>query len=303
MIQLVAVNKDNWQECIRLPTSEDHARFVARNVYSIAESQFYPETVTACCIFAGRDMVGFAMYGPDEDDATLFAIDRLMIAEGHRGKGYGKAALSAILVEAQRRGFSRIKLSTNPENVKAIKLYERVGFRATGEMDDDEAVYVYTAEMARLTPMTEREFEAFMELSMKDQAQGQVQAGVWRAEDAAANIEKLRSQFLPNGLTTPNHYFFVIADAGTDTQVGSLWYSVEEEEGKRQVFVVDIQIDEAYRRQGYGSQAFRIMEEKAQEMGISTIALHVFEHNRAARAMYEKLGYTGTGSMMSKKID
>ena len=142
MIRLVTVSKDNWQECIQLATSEEH-RFVAPNVYSIAESQFYPETVTACCIYAGETMVGFAMYGPDEDDAILFVIDRLMIAEGHRGKGYGKAALSAILEEARGRGFSRISLSTNPENVKAIKLYESVGFKATGEMDDDEAVYIY----------------------------------------------------------------------------------------------------------------------------------------------------------------
>jgi RimJ/RimL family protein N-acetyltransferase len=157
--------------------------------------------------------------------------------------------------------------------------------------------------MMRLIPMTEKEFEVFMELSMKDQAQGQVQAGVWRAEDAAANIERLRSQFLPNGLTTPNHYFFTIGDTGTGTKVGAIWYTVEDEEGQRQFFVMDIQIYEMYRRQGYGSQAFKAMEEQAREMGISTIALHVFEHNRAARAMYEKLGYTGTGVMMSKIID
>jgi RimJ/RimL family protein N-acetyltransferase len=157
--------------------------------------------------------------------------------------------------------------------------------------------------MVQLIPMTEKVFEAFMALSMKDQAQGQVQAGVWRAEDAAGNMERLRSQFLPNGLTTPNHYFFTIEDTGTGTKVGALWYTVEDEEGKRQFFVMDIQIDNAYRRQGYGSQAFKAMEEQAREMGIGTIALHVFEHNRAARAMYEKLGYVGTGNMMSKEID
>jgi diamine N-acetyltransferase len=145
MIQLVTVNKDNWQECIQLPTSEEH-RFVAPNVYSIAESQFYPDTVTASCIYAGDAMVGFAMYGPEEDDATLFFIDRLMIAEGHRGKGYGKAALLAILAEAKSQGFSRIGLSTSPENERAIALYESVGFKATGEMDDDEAIYIYATE-------------------------------------------------------------------------------------------------------------------------------------------------------------
>ena len=155
----------------------------------------------------------------------------------------------------------------------------------------------------RLIPMTEKEFRDFIKLSMEDQAQGQVRAGAWRAEDATANIERLRTHLLPNGLTTPNHYFFVIADADTGTNVGALWYTVEEAEGKRQIFVMDIQNDVAYRRRGYGSQAFEAMETQAREMGANTIALHVFEHNHAARAMYEKLGYAGTGSMMSKKID
>jgi len=35
------------------------------------------------------------------------------------------------------------KTGYNPFTVKAIKLYESVGFKATGEMNDDEAVYVY----------------------------------------------------------------------------------------------------------------------------------------------------------------
>jgi ribosomal protein S18 acetylase RimI-like enzyme len=80
---------------------------------------------------------------------------------------------------------------------------------------------------------------------------------------------------------------------------------VAEEEGKRQVFVLDIQIYEAYRRQGYGSQAFLAMEEKAKELGISTISLHVFKHNHSARAMYEKLGYlgiSGSETYMSKEL-
>ncbi|MBN2001805.1 MAG: GNAT family N-acetyltransferase [Anaerolineae bacterium] len=141
MIQLVAVNKDNWQACINLPTSADHAQFVAPNVYSIAEAQFYPGIVKACCIYADDVMVGFVMYGPSDDDPSLFWVDRLMIAEGHRGKGYAKAALSLVLDEARERGFVQIGLSTNPENAKAINLYESLGFKATGEMEGDEAIY------------------------------------------------------------------------------------------------------------------------------------------------------------------
>lgn len=156
--------------------------------------------------------------------------------------------------------------------------------------------------MIHLVSMTAEEFEAFMVISMKDQAQGQVQAGAWRPEEADKNIEMLRGQFLPAGLATPDHFFFTVKEASTGATVGGLWYMLIEEEGKRQFFVLDIQIDPAYRRQGYGSQAFQAMEDNAQEMGVGTIALHVFEHNHPARAMYEKLGYTGLGPMMSKEM-
>jgi GNAT superfamily N-acetyltransferase len=156
--------------------------------------------------------------------------------------------------------------------------------------------------MVRLVPMTSEEFESFMDISMRDQAQGQVQAGEWHPEEANKNIKMLRSQFLPAGLATPNHFFFTVKEPNTGANVGGLWYLFEEEEGKRQFFVVDIQIYAPYRRRGYGSQAFLAMEEKARETGVGTISLHVFRHNHPARAMYQKLGYTGTDTMMSKEI-
>jgi RimJ/RimL family protein N-acetyltransferase len=38
-------------------------------------------------------------------------------------------------------------------------------------------------------------------------------------------------------------------------------------------------------------------------VGLDKIALHVFAHNHAARAMYKKLGYQTTDVMISKKLD
>ncbi len=156
--------------------------------------------------------------------------------------------------------------------------------------------------MVRLLPMTDEDFEQFMEISMRDQAQGQVMAGTWTAEEADERIQELRAQFLPDDQATPNHFFYRIEDQGAGRKVGGLWYTIVEGEGGRQVFVVDIQVYDAYRRQGYGTRAFRIMEEQVREMGVPTISLHVFNHNRAARAMYEKLGYTGSGAMMFKDL-
>ncbi len=141
MITLVPVNKNNWIECINLSIGEDH-QHVAPNVFSIAEAQFYP-TIRACCIYHEAVMVGFAMYGLDEDDDHRFWIARLMIAEDQRGQGYGRAALLQILAEARAGGVPAVYLSTHPDNGKAIHLYQSLGFQATGHVQDGEAVFVY----------------------------------------------------------------------------------------------------------------------------------------------------------------
>ncbi len=156
--------------------------------------------------------------------------------------------------------------------------------------------------MVHLVPMNEEQYETFMELSARDQMEGHIREGRWRAEEAQANMDRLVAQFLPEGLATPNHSFFAIAVEGSGTTVGGLWYMLVEEGDTRQLFVMDVQVYEQHRRRGYGTQAFLEMEDKAREMGVSTIALHVFADNHPARAMYRKLGYAGTGTEMEKAI-
>jgi len=84
--------------------------------------------------------------------------------------------------------------------------------------------------------------------------------------------------------------------------VGALWFAAEEREGGPWAFVYDVRIDNAYRRRGYGTQALEALEEEARELGLPRIALHVFGHNHAARAMYEKLGYEVVDLLMSKTL-
>ena len=150
--------------------------------------------------------------------------------------------------------------------------------------------------------MTEDQYEAFMQLSERDQMEGHIREGRWLPEEAEANMAQLKAQFLPQGLATPNHFFYAIVDGDSGEHVGGLWVALAAEGEARQLFVMDIQIDEAHRRRGYGTQAFLAMEEKAREMDVDIIALHVFKDNRPARAMYEKLGYAGAGGEMFKAV-
>ena len=53
---------------------------------------------------------------------------------------------------------------------------------------------------------------------------------------------------------------------------------------------------------GYGTQALRAVEERASELGAASVELHVFGHNPAARALYEKVGYETMSVVMAKRL-
>ena len=49
--------------------------------------------------------------------------------EKYRGKGYGSEAIKLLIQKAKRLKISKIYLEVRPDNSRAIKAYERVGFR------------------------------------------------------------------------------------------------------------------------------------------------------------------------------
>lgn len=142
LVRLVPVDKNNWRECVELPTGEDH-KFVAPNVWSIAEAQFRPGS-RSCCIYHGDEMVGYSLFHLSHNNAGELRLwgSRLMIAEPQRGKGYARAAIQQALAEARQQGCVEAALSTEPENHKAIQLYESLGFRATGKFVGNEMIYI-----------------------------------------------------------------------------------------------------------------------------------------------------------------
>lgn len=141
MIKLEAVNKDNWQTCMNLPTSEAH-RFVAPNLYSIAEAQFYPRA-TAYCIVLENIIIGLTMFGLDENNDDVLWIDRLMIAEPYRGNGYGTAVLEIILKQAIAMQITVVQSSTEPENAAMKHVFTKAGFLPLGRQEDGEDIYQY----------------------------------------------------------------------------------------------------------------------------------------------------------------
>jgi diamine N-acetyltransferase len=78
-------------------------------------------------------MVGFLLVTTNEDDADSFWVWRLMIGSEHQGKGYGKAAMNKLIADTKSEGnYKFLRLSYNPKNEVAQKLYASVGFVEEG---------------------------------------------------------------------------------------------------------------------------------------------------------------------------
>jgi diamine N-acetyltransferase len=139
MVSLRPITRANFHECLRLELPPEQARHVASNVYSIAEAFVEPGWQPRG-VYAGDELVGFAMYG-QEDATGRWWIIRLMIASAHQNRGYGRAALHALVGEviAQHEA-AEIVISTGPDNALALALYRSFGFQDTGEIDEGELV-------------------------------------------------------------------------------------------------------------------------------------------------------------------
>ncbi|CAB5532235.1 Spermine/spermidine acetyltransferase [Pseudomonas putida] len=86
------------------------------------------------------ELVGFLMHALDPDENSRW-IYRLMIDRNHQGRGYGRAALRALMAHLHSLpGGPSVALGVDPENVGARRLYASEGFVETGEVIDGELI-------------------------------------------------------------------------------------------------------------------------------------------------------------------
>ncbi|HWV22428.1 MAG TPA: GNAT family N-acetyltransferase [Devosia sp.] len=129
----------NRASALALRPKPDQQQFVATNERSLQQAVQSPSCIPFL-ILAGTQPVGFAMYALDPDDGNYW-IYRLMIDGDFQGRGYGTRALAAMTdMMFETTGCPFITLGVAPENVTAIKLYERAGFRDAGFEIDGEMI-------------------------------------------------------------------------------------------------------------------------------------------------------------------
>lgn len=152
----------------------------------------------------------------------------------------------------------------------------------------------------KLLYMNQDDFEEFKEHSLIIFANEQVKSGAYERENAIARSRKYFDELLPDGLNTKEHKIFTVYKG--DDKVGTLWIKVFEKNHALRAFVYDIELFEEHRGQGIGNQTMEALNEYCKAMGVDTINLHVFGHNKRALSVYEKVGFETTNYYMEKKL-
>jgi len=156
--------------------------------------------------------------------------------------------------------------------------------------------------MVRLVPMTESEFKIYRQTHLEGYAQEHVKAGNWDSSDALQKAEKEFLQLLPDGVASKKQHLLSIEDGHSGMKVGLIWFAEKDQASRPSAFIYDFLIYEEYRKKGYGKQTLTALEEKVKELGIETISLHVFGHNKIAINLYQSAGYQINDMIMAKKI-
>lgn len=151
-----------------------------------------------------------------------------------------------------------------------------------------------------LDPMIEKEYADYFEVLIADYAKDNIEAGYWDAADALELSRKATLGLLPQGVKTPNHYLYVVREG--EQRVGIVWMKANVDTANKNGFIYDIAIDESQRGKGYGRQAMQLIEEKARELELGQMGLHVFAKNKVAFTLYESLGYETKSLNMIKDL-
>ena len=139
LLRLEEVNPDNWR--LGLHVKESQKEYASDTMHLLARAYAYREDRSRAAIIYDNDTaIGMALYY-DCNDLNAYVLSQFFIDERYQGKGYGLAATVRILDDMRKDGkFKKVILCYVEGNDAARFLYEKCGFRQTGDRDGNEIV-------------------------------------------------------------------------------------------------------------------------------------------------------------------
>jgi diamine N-acetyltransferase len=144
-VTLREITAETVRAVMKLSVTEYQTRFVAPNAWSLGQALFSPEAWYRA-IYLAEEPVGFVMLSDQSlldpmPENPRVEVWRFMVDAKHQRKGVGRAAMLQVIEHVRRKGlFEKLAISYIPEEGGPEQLYLSLGFRPTGEMDEDEVV-------------------------------------------------------------------------------------------------------------------------------------------------------------------
>jgi predicted acetyltransferase len=110
--------------------------------------------------------------------------------------------------------------------------------------------------------MTEDAYQIYLREHEEEYARDRMITDRESFEDALQATRAQHAAMLPQGPKTPDQFFLVVADKGSDRMVGYLWFCFRC--ASRELYLCHILIKEAERRRGYGRSVLEALDDKAQ---------------------------------------
>ncbi|CAM3140823.1 GNAT family N-acetyltransferase [Leuconostoc gasicomitatum] len=153
--------------------------------------------------------------------------------------------------------------------------------------------------MLKIMPMSPNHFQKYMDFAVNEYATEKIAAGTWTAETAQKNSQLTYDRLLPNGLATPDNFFYSIFK--NSEIIGYIWFGTDNENAST-AFIFDFEIYKTYQNSGFGSKTLELVSNEAKNMGFTSLGLHVFGSNSRAIHVYQKSGFNITDIKMQKQL-
>lgn len=158
--------------------------------------------------------------------------------------------------------------------------------------------------MISIQSLQKDSFESYINKVAVQFAQDFVISGKWPQEGSYELMQRWLSGMLKNGVDTPNHFLYDIVESSSENVVGNVWYCIREVDGMKTTYIVDIRINEMFRRKYFATQTMDLLEKEFSDKQIheATTVFTIFAHNEPAYALFTGLNYKTTGYQMLKEL-
>ena len=138
-VTLREITADSVRTICQLSVHDEQQKFVAPNGISIAQA-YFSKYAWFRAIYADTTPIGFLMLEDKPEEAEYY-LWRFMIDARYQGMGFGRRSLLLLIDRVKTRPNATELLTSVVQGEGSPQgFYEKLGFKLTGEYEEEEAI-------------------------------------------------------------------------------------------------------------------------------------------------------------------